>query len=148
MDEAARTAPPRRAPEPARQRNDEEPPMRDARDWMPPLLRCIGTMLILVASVYAVGIEQHEQAQRAQQIAAIRSALDPAGLGAGPRDRQADLAQEVRLLRLQIAQGSDLTDEVFKNPWFQWLGLIGTLLIAGSFLVEAVQKAGPGKGGT
>ena len=45
------------------------------------------------------------------------------------------LATEVRLLRLQL-QGNDLADDVFENPWFQWLGLLGTGLIAASFFAE------------
>ena len=45
------------------------------------------------------------------------------------------LATEVRLLRLQL-QDNDLADEVFENPWFQWLGLLGTGLIAASFFAE------------
>ena len=45
------------------------------------------------------------------------------------------LTQEVKLLRLQL-QGNDLADDVFENPWFQWLGLLGTGLISASFFAE------------
>lgn len=107
---------------------------------LPPLLRGLGTLLLLVTSL-AVGVSEYRQAAEAP------AARDQAWqrLGAAAGEGGATLAGEVRLLRLQM-QESDLAGQVFENPWFQLLGALGTLLISASFFVEAAQRrpqAGP-----
>lgn len=102
---------------------------------LPPLLRGLGTLLILLTSALVVTVERRDNAHRAEQIHLARLASKAeASLPQHPGDANA-LATEVRLLRLQL-QDNDLADDVFENPWFQWLGLLGTGLIASSFFAE------------
>ena len=102
---------------------------------LPPLLRGLGTLLILLTSALVVTVERRDHAHRAEQIHLARLASKAeASLPEPPGDANA-LATEVRLLRLQL-QDNDLADDVFENPWFQWLGLLGTGLIASSFFAE------------
>ena len=121
-------------------------------DWrlpsLPPLLRGLGTLLVVVASV-VVGVAEHRQAVQMQaDIAEARERVE-AEAGAALADRRTEaLTREIQRLRLQV-QEHGLAGEVFENPWFQVLGVLGTLLIAASFFLEAWQKrsdsaAGPG----
>ena len=89
---------------------------------LPPLLRGVGTLLILLTSALVVTVERRDNAERAEQAHLARISLK------AERSLQ-------QLLRLQL-QDNDLADEVFENPWFQWLGLLGTGLIAASFFAE------------
>jgi hypothetical protein len=102
---------------------------------LPPLLRGLGTLLILLTSALVVTVERRDNAHQAEQAHLARLASKAeASLAQNPGDANA-LAAEVRLLRLQL-QDNDLADDVFENPWFQWLGLLGTGLIAASFFAE------------
>ena len=102
---------------------------------LPPLLRGLGTLLILLTSALVVTVERRDNAERAEQAHLARISLKAErSLQQGGADTDA-LAIELRLLRLQL-QDNDLADEVFENPWFQWLGLLGTGLIAASFFAE------------
>ena len=102
---------------------------------LPPLLRGVGTLLILLTSALVVTVERRDNAERAEQAHLARISLKAErSLQQGRADTDA-LAIELRLLRLQL-QDNDLADEVFENPWFQWLGLLGTGLIAASFFAE------------
>lgn len=102
---------------------------------LPPLLRGVGTLLILLTSALVVTVERRDNAESAEQAHLARIALKAErSLQQGRADTDA-LAIELRLLRLQL-QDNDLADEVFENPWFQWLGLLGTGLIATSFFAE------------
>ena len=102
---------------------------------LPPLLRGVGTLLILLTSALVVTVERRDNAERAEQAHLARIALKAErSLQQGRADTDA-LAIELRLLRLQL-QDNDLADEVFENPWFQWLGLLGTALISASFFAE------------
>ena len=76
----------------------------------------------LLSTVLQVGIEyQREMRQIDQRLELIRS-----GYVASLARSLWDVDDEQ--LRLQM-QGNDLADDVFENPWFQWLGLLGTGLI-------------------
>jgi len=104
-------------------------------DSLPPLLRGLGTLLILLTSALVVTVERRDNADQAEQAHLARLASKAeASLPRNPSGATA-LATEVRLLRLQL-QDNDLADDVFENPWFQWLGLLGTGLIAASFFAE------------
>ena len=104
-------------------------------DSLPPLLRGLGTALILLTSALVVVVERGTDDDTAA-IAAMRPLAVKAEAGLHRGDAGADaLATEVRLLRLQL-QDNDLADDVFENPWFQWLGLLGTALISASFFAE------------
>jgi len=105
-------------------------------DSLPPLLRGLGTTLILLTSALVVTVERRTGSMEATEQAALTqlsikaeelARADTTGIDA--------LTAEVRRLRLQL-QDNDLADDVFENPWFQWLGLLGTGLIAASFFAE------------
>ena len=104
-------------------------------DSLPPLLRGLGTLLILLTSALVVTVERRENAARVEQAHIARVALKAEESRQPGRAGTNALTQEVKLLRLQL-QGNDLADDVFENPWFQWLGLLGTGLIAASFFAE------------
>lgn len=108
---------------------------------VPPLLRGIGFLLVLLASL-AVGVMEHRadaEAKARTVLAKTRmEAMAAASQGNHPVD---SIAAEIRLLRLQLQlQEEDLADRVFENPWFQLLGAFGTALVALSFLYEAWAK--------
>jgi hypothetical protein len=102
---------------------------------LPPLLRGLGTTLILLTSALVVTVERREDTDPTGHAAMARLALQAEEATHRGESGSDALATEVRLLRLQL-QDSDLADEVFENPWFQWLGLLGTGLIAFSFFAE------------
>ena len=104
-------------------------------DSLPPLLRGLGTLLILLTSALVVTVERRENTARVEQAHIARVALKAEESLQPARADTNALTQEVKLLRLQL-QDNDLADDVFENPWFQWLGLLGTGLIAASFFAE------------
>jgi hypothetical protein len=108
----------------------------------PPLLRGLGTSVLVSASLL-VGIAEHRQGE------AARAALERAqqrieGEARAARAGQGieALTREVSLLRRQLSE-TGLAGQVFANPFFQVLGALGTMLVAGSFFVEAAQRCGP-----
>lgn len=112
-------------------------------DWraphLPPLLRGLGTLVLLATSI-GVGLVEHGQAEAAQQAREkARQQLEAKMAEGVAEGRTANLTEEIRLLRLQ-AQDADLAGQVFENGWFQLLGVLGTLMISGSFFVEAAQR--------
>lgn len=104
-------------------------------DSLPPLLRGLGTLLILLTSALVVTVERRENAAHVEHAHIARVALKAEESRPPGRADTDALTREVRLLRLQL-QDNDLADDVFENPWFQWLGLLGTGLIAASFFAE------------
>ncbi|WP_056006990.1 hypothetical protein [Frateuria sp. Soil773] len=106
---------------------------------MPPLLRGLGFLLILLTSL-TVGLMEHRanaeaRTRMAQAKAQVNAVAEASGDGRGVDS----IAREIRLLRLQL-QEEDFADRVFENPWFQLLGALGTALVALSFLYEARAK--------
>ena len=101
------------------------------RDSLPPLLRGIGMLVMLMAAVIAFCIaRQHEQsqrlAQRPSQIANARRGGDPpASSVSETHEAAADAAQD------------SVVEEVVENVWFECLGFAGTAIFAASFFVEA-----------
>lgn len=109
------------------------------QDHVPPLLRGIGFLLVLLASL-AVGVMEHRADIEAKARMANAKTQVDAMAAVSPERRQADsIATEIRLLRLQLQQ-EDFADKVFGNPWFQFLGALGTALVALSFFYEARAK--------
>ncbi|MEL1265759.1 hypothetical protein [Pseudoxanthomonas putridarboris] len=109
------------------------------KDHVPPLLRGIGFLLVLLTSL-VVGVTEHRaDAELRARMAHAKARVD-AEAAASLENRQLDaIATEIRLLRLQL-QEDDLADKVFENPWFQFIGTLGTALVALSFLYEARTK--------
>jgi hypothetical protein len=105
-------------------------PITMTLDSLPPLLRGIGTTVILATALVAIitarqTIEkQRRQAAQAAPIAALQ--LDP-GLS--------NLTKEVAELRSEVEQ-QNVGEEVLESTGVEWLGLIGTAIIASSFYVE------------
>ena len=119
-------------------------------DWrhpaLPPLLRGLGTSVLVLASLL-VGMAEHRQGEalragleRAQQRIAQEAQVARSSEGVE------GLTREINLLRLQLSE-ADLAGQVFANPWFQLLGALGTLLVATSFFVEAAQRRVPSSPG-
>jgi hypothetical protein len=92
---------------------------------LPPLLRGLGTSLLLISATLTVWYERQDLHGDAQ-----------AALAQMPPSERQTLLQQLQRLNLHVEQDA-LADEVFENPWFQWLSLLGTGLIAGSFFVES-----------
>jgi hypothetical protein len=118
------------------------PPSRWDHPALGPLLRGLGTTVLVFASLL-VGVAEHQQAEQARAVlersqhrieAEVEAAQEGAGVDA--------LTREVGLLRRQLAESS-IASEVIANPHFQLLGLLGTLLVALSFFVEAWQRRQP-----
>jgi hypothetical protein len=107
------------------------------KNCLPPLLRGIGTTAVLFATVYSVivasGNVRTEQAHRE-----ALHAQEEAEAKAQPADVRelAELKAEVEDLR-RTAQEESIADEVIENPWFNWIGFLGTAIIASSFYTES-----------
>src|ERR1051326_9628583 len=100
-------------------------------DSFPPLLRAIGTTVILAATVIAFVIARQHVAQReAHHPPAARTAGKPSATS----DVQT-LAAEVEELRSEV-EAESVAEEVLENRWFEWLGFAGTANVASSFYTE------------
>lgn len=110
------------------------------REALPLLLRGAGTLLLLLAS--ALALYQERGATHAPRSAAPAAArMGEGGLGAGDAAGQQRRTLAAEADALGAARRDDeFADRVLENPAFQLLGLLGTLVIAGSFFVEAAQK--------
>ncbi|HEU4670079.1 MAG TPA: hypothetical protein VFR91_05205 [Dyella sp.] len=107
-----------------------------SRDHVPPLLRGLGFLLILVASVVAGTIEHRADLATQARIAEARARMEAVARSAASGSPGETIALELRLLRLQL-QEQDFSGRVLENPAFQLLGSFGSLLVAVSFLIEA-----------
>ncbi|MBU6247695.1 MAG: hypothetical protein KGN77_08050 [Xanthomonadaceae bacterium] len=109
-----------------------------AADHVPPLLRGLGFLLVMVAGAVAVTMEHRAHLATQARMAAQRARMDAVAQVADGRPGES-VAMELRLLRLQLRE-QDLSDRVLENPAFQLLGSFGSLLVAVSFLLEARAK--------
>jgi hypothetical protein len=92
---------------------------RDMKGSFPPLLRGIGTVVILMAAVIAFCIaRRHDQAHLAL-VSANQSTTGKGG-GNSPASSQ-----------------DSVVEEVLENDWVEWLGFTGTAIFGASFFVEA-----------
>ncbi|AND67880.1 hypothetical protein ATSB10_04260 [Dyella thiooxydans] len=110
-----------------------------SRDHVPPLLRGLGFLLILVASAVAGTMEHRSALDARARLARLRAHADAVAQTAAENGPDESVALELRLLRLQLRE-HDFSDRVLENRAFQVLGSIGSLLVALSFLVEAQAK--------
>ena len=104
------------------------------RDFLPPLLRGIGTTLILIGTVVAFmsarrDIEHHRTK---------RQSLAPAP-AYYPQPTLDLVAKELQELRAET-QNENLAEEIVENRWFEWLGLFGAGVASASFYVEALMR--------
>lgn len=96
------------------------------RASLPPLLRGLGTSLLLLSAALTVVYERDKDET---------TRLSPVVVTAPAAPSPDPVLLELRQMRAELAEDR-LADDVFENPWFQWLSLLGTGLIAASFFVE------------
>lgn len=102
-----------------------------ARIYWPPLLRGIGTTTVLLGTLIAYGLAHRDGAN-----------LSPSGL---PNVAQPpSVARAGSSTNLTTASTADENEEVAKevlgSPYFEWMGFIGTAVIATSFFVEGFAR--------
>ena len=90
----------------------------------PPLLRGIGTLVVLAAAVVSFVIARLNDPKP--------SAKPPSPAQNGRIDNLADQMEDLR----EEMNEATVVDDVLENVWFECLGFSGTALIATSFLVE------------
>jgi hypothetical protein len=100
------------------------------KNSLPPLLRGIGTVFMLVATVIAFCIaRQHDQLPRTR--------LSPSQSISGKKSGDSvATVSDVQELRAEVEQDS-VVEDVLENVWFEWLGFAGTAIFAASFFAEA-----------
>jgi hypothetical protein len=98
---------------------------------IPPLLRGIGTLLVLIAALIAFCIARNHDQSRDPRLSRSRNASNR-----GNEDLPVALASEVRDARPEVEQETVVHD-VLDNRWFDWVGFAGTAVIAASFFAEA-----------
>lgn len=120
---------------------------------MPPLLRGVGTSVILFATVLSFAAAREDpRAGLGGRPPASRPAAT-AATQPSPSAWPPEIAGEIAELRREIADDSVL-EEVVENPWFEVGGFAGTACIAASFFVEHALRrrrkveasAGPARG--
>lgn len=96
----------------------------------PPLLRGIGTLVVLAAAVVSFVIARlNDPKPSAKPSSPVALAT------AGQAGRIDTLADQMEDLREEMNEAT-VVDDVLENVWFECLGFSGTALIATSFLVE------------
>jgi hypothetical protein len=120
------------------------------RDYLPPLLRGLGTTVVLIGTVVALVTARRdlEQLRSRRQASPLATAF-----GSGSQPTLALVAKELQELRGE-EHDDNIVEEVFENRWFEWLGLLGAGLVSGSFYVEtflrrsksSLEKKGPANG--
>lgn len=109
---------------------------------LPPLMRGLGTSILVFASLL-VGASEYQQGKATRDALELaRQRIHEQALSASSGEGIDALTREVSLLRMQLSESS-LAGEVLANPRFQLLGALGTLLVAASFFVEALQRWRP-----
>lgn len=88
----------------------------------PPLLRGIGTVLVLIAAIVAIRIANVQDASV--------SLLPP-----GVKHIEGDASAQIREPHTDGEE--DLVEEVLENRWFSWISVVGTAVIAASFFAES-----------
>jgi hypothetical protein len=108
------------------------------RNFLPPLLRGIGTTILLLATLF--GVIAARQAVQADQIkqAALHAKAEAAAKAQPAETRAlAELMAETQELRSELEEKS-VVEEVINNRWFDWASLLGTAVIASSFYTESL----------
>jgi hypothetical protein len=105
------------------------------RESLPPLLRGVGSTMILLATITAIVTArrdiQNTQVNRAARERAATEHPVATGLEA--------LTGEIRDLKSELEERS-ATEEVLESSWVEMLGIVGTAFIACSFYAEAIVK--------
>jgi hypothetical protein len=107
------------------------------QNYLPPLLRGTGMTIVLLATIISVLVaRKHVQTEENQRAAIHEQAETDAAAQPAEKRNLAELKVEVDDLRSEIHEDS-VAEEVIENPWFNWIGLAGTAIIASSFYTEA-----------
>lgn len=104
------------------------------RFYWPPLLRGIGTTIILVGTIIAFLTVRPGPEGYSGRLMVRPQPPFLTRAGATTNPPVANKAQATAAGNEEIAQ------EVFGNPYFEWMGFIGTAVIASSFFVESLVK--------
>ena len=102
-----------------------------ARASIPPLLRGIGTTIVLLAGVISFLIARGQ----VQAGKAAHNVSRPASSSTASDPQLTSLASEVEEMRAEL-QEDTMIEKVIENPWFEILGFLGTAVIASSFYSE------------
>jgi hypothetical protein len=107
------------------------------QNYLPPLLRGIGTTALLFATVFSVIVARGNVRTEQTQREALHAQAEAKAKGQAVEARElAELKVEVEDLR-HTAQEESIAEEVIENPWFAWIGFLGTAILASSFFTEA-----------
>jgi hypothetical protein len=104
------------------------------RDYLPPLLRGIGTSVILIGSVVALVAARRDVDRYRSRGQAVPLA---SAFGDGSQLTLALVAKELQELRAE-ALNDNIVEQVIESRWFEWLGLIGVGVVSGSFYIESL----------
>lgn len=96
----------------------------------PPLLRGIGTLVVLAAAVVSFAIARLNDPKQSGKPSSPAALATP-----GQTGRIDNLSEQMEDLREEMNEAT-VVDDVLENVWFECLGFSGTALIATSFLVE------------
>ena len=104
-----------------------------SRDSWPPLLRGLGTTILVFGAIIAfvearqdVAIERAKRQSAYQRFETNRPAVGDLKV----------LAQEVEELKSEV-EAPNIAEEVVGNRWFEWMGIVGSCVLSSSFYVEA-----------
>jgi hypothetical protein len=101
---------------------------------IPPLLRGIGTTVVLLTTILSVIFARADLRQSVKKLSPPPAPSQTATSPASDRDISA-VAEEVRELKEEVERDS-VAEEVLENKWFEVFGFIGTAIVAGSFYAE------------
>ena len=103
------------------------------RNSWPPLLRGIGMTIVLLAAVISVMTARQGRITREATLAKAEANAAAPPVAA---DRNlAELRAEVHELREEVSEET-MAEQVIGNPWFDWLGFLGTAVMSSSFYAE------------
>lgn len=109
------------------------------QNYLPPLLRGIGTTIVLVATVFSVIVARDNLRAEQGKRDAVR-----AKAGADVKTRPVGTWNPAEFMakfqELQSEEDDSVIDEVMDNPWFNYAGFLGMTTIASSFFMEAFQR--------
>lgn len=98
------------------------------RDAIPPLLRGVGTTIILIAAVFTFFVARRDVERH-------RTMRETNEARRQPSSDVKSLASDIQELRGEV-EHENIIEEVLENRWFEWMGFIGSGFIAGSFFAE------------
>ena len=101
---------------------------------VPPLLRGIGTTVVLLATVLSVMFARADLRNGAKKSFLPTTNSQAAAVAGTERDISV-VAAEVREMKEEMERES-VAEEVLENKWFEIFGFLGTGIVASSFYAE------------